>query len=305
MPKILSTDSNNQSDIIKNYAMEIMRFNLLWKQGYTGKNMVIGIVDSGIDYSHEMLKDKVICGYNFSSDNNPSDDIFDYHYHGTAVSALACGSYIDYTKYGVAPDAKIVVGKCMNAAGKGTIDGIADAINYCVDNNVDVINCSVGSSSNSTKLENAVRNAVSKGIPVVVACGNEGHGDFGDVRELSYPAGYDDSICVGAIDRDFNVTDFSNSNEFIDFIAPGKEILTAYPNNQYAIVEGTSFSAPLISGCLLLLKEKFIKDFQRFPNEAELYGLLMRYTRELQNVNKQMQGHGYIDFSINRRKRNK
>lgn len=302
-PRILSL-ATKQSNVIKNYAMDIMRFNLLWKQGYTGEGMTVGVVDSGIDYNHEMLKNKVIDGYNFSNDGNPSDDIFDYNYHGTSVSSLICGEYIDYRRYGVAPNSKVVVAKCMNTRGQGTLSAITNAINYCVAQNVDVINCSIGCQTNSLDMENAVRNAVAKGIPVIVASGNEGHGDTeGIIREISYPAAYDDSICVGAINKDFNVTAFSNSNEFVDFIAPGSEILAAYPNNQYALVEGTSFAAPLISGSLLLLKQKFINDFKRIPNEAELYGLLMKVTRELQGVSKQMQGHGYIDFSINRRRR--
>lgn len=289
---------------MKNYAIDIMRFNLLWQQGYTGEGMVVGVVDSGIDYNHKMLKDKVITGYNFSNDGNPSDDIFDYNYHGTGVTALACGHYINYKQYGVAYDSKVVVAKTMNAEGKGSLDAITNGIEFCIENNVDVINCSVGSLDNSDRMEQAVRRAVSLGIPVVVAMGNDGHGDTdGFLREVSYPAAYDDSICVGAMDKDYNVASFSNSNEFIDFIAPGVELLTAYPNNQYALTEGTSFSAPLISGCLLLLKQKFIADFKRLPNEAELFGLLMRYTRELKDVNRLVQGWGYPDFSINRRKR--
>lgn len=303
-PKILSL-ATRQSDIIKNYAMDIMRFNLLWKQGYTGEGMVIGVVDSGIDYNHEMLKNKVVDGYNFSNDGNPSDDIFDYNYHGTSVSSLICGNYMDFRRYGIAPDSKVVVAKCMNTMGQGTLGAITDAINYCVELNVDVINCSIGCQTNSISMEEAVRNAVAKGIPVIVASGNEGHGDTGgQIREISYPAAYDDAICVGAMNKDFNVTDFSNSNEFVDFIAPGTQILAAYPNNnRYALVEGTSFAAPLISGALALLKQRFMNDFKRIPNEAELYGMLMKFTRELQGVSKQMQGHGYIDFSINRRRR--
>ena len=302
-PRILSnTTWLSQNNI--NYSMNVMRFNLLWNQGYTGEGMVVGVVDSGIDYNHVMFKDKIIGGYNFSNDGNPSDDIFDYNYHGTAVSSLISGRYIDYRRYGVAPDSKIVVAKSMNVEGKGTLASIANGINYCVEQGVDVINCSVGSAMNDTALEQAVRNAVTKGIPVVVASGNNGHNDTnGEIREISYPASYDDSICVGAMDKNYVITDFSNSNEFVDFIAPGKEILTAYPNGRYAICEGTSFACPLISGVLLLLKQKFIDDFRRLPSETELYGLLMRYTRELQGVSKYMQGHGYIDCAINRKRR--
>ena len=301
-PQILSYGAT-KSSVIRNYAIDIMKFNMLWYQGFTGEGMVIGIVDSGLDYNHPMLKDKVICGYNFSNDGNSISDYFDYNYHGTSVSALACGRYIDYRRYGVASDAKIVVGKAMNSNGKGSLTSITNAINYCIEKKVDVINCSVGSLSNSIEMEKAVRNAVAMGIPVIVASGNEGHGDPGDINEFSYPAAYDDSICVGAMNQMYEIADFSNSNEFVDFIAPGVQILTAYPHNQYALVDGTSFAAPLVSGVLLLLKQKFIKDFGRQPNEAELYGMLMRYTREIQDVNKKEQGHGFIDCSINRRKR--
>jgi major intracellular serine protease len=120
---------------------------------------------------------------------------------------------------------------------------------------------------------------------------------------VSYPAGYDDAICVGAIDKEYNITYFSNSNEFIDFVAPGKDIVTAYPKGKYAIVEGTSFACPLISGMLLLLKQKFIDEYKRCPNEAELFGMLMRYTRELQGISRYNQGWGYPDCSINRKRR--
>ena len=304
-PRILSSSSWITEENI-NYSLNVMRFNILWNQGYTGEGMVVGVVDSGIDYNHPMFGNRIIEGYNFSNDGNPADDIFDYNYHGTAVTSLISGKYMDYRRYGVAPDSKIIVAKSMNASGKGSLTAIANGINYCVEKNVDVINCSVGSADNATVLENAVRNAVAKGIPVVVASGNDGHNDTnGSIREISYPASYDDAICVGAMDKEFNITGFSNSNEFVDFVAPGKQILTAYPSNKYALCEGTSFACPLVSGILLLLKQKFIDDFRRLPNEAELYGMLMRYTRELQGVSRYMQGHGYIDCSINRKRRNK
>ena len=304
IPKILSS-SNVENNETMNYALNVMRFNLLWKQGYTGEGIKIGVVDSGIDYNHPMLIDKVECGYNFSSVGTV-DDIFDYNYHGTSVSALLCGDYIDYRRYGVAPNAKLIVAKSMDATGYGTISAIVDGINYCVQQGADIINCSIGTTYYSLDMENAVRNAVDKGIAVVVASGNDGHNDTdGSVREISYPASHDVSICVGAMDRNYAITDFSNSSEFVDFVAPGKGILTAYPNNKYAIVEGTSFSCPLIAGSLALLKQKFIAEFKRIPSESELYGMLMKYTREIQGVSKSMQGHGYPDFSINRKRRNK
>ena len=301
-PKILSSSTWITQENI-NYSMNVMRFNLLWNQGYTGLGMKVGIVDSGLDINHKMFYGKKIIGVNFSDDGNPSDDIYDYNYHGTSVAGLLCGNYIDFKRYGVAPEADIVVAKSMNAVGRGSLTAIANGINYCVEQKVDVINCSVGSQNNSDELESAVRNAVAKGIPVVCAAGNEGNGDDGSIREVSYPAGYDDAICVGAIDKEYKITYFSNSNEFIDFVAPGKDIVTAYTEGKYAIVEGTSLACPLISGMLLLLKQKYKDEYKRYPNETELFGVLMRYTRELQGISRYNQGWGYPDCSINRKRR--
>lgn len=287
-----------------NYAIQQLKFNILWNQGYLGDGITIGVVDSGVEVDHIMLQDKIIAGKNFSNDGRPVDDLSSQHYHGTSVSALICGDYINYKVYGVAPNAKLVFAKALNDEGKATTEVITNAINYCIDQKVDIINCSVGCSENDYYMEQAVRRAVANNISVVVSAGNEGHADFsGTIREMSYPAGYDDSICVGAMDIDYNVADFSNSNEYVDIIAPGVNVLTAYPGGKYAYCDGTSFSAPIISGILALLKQKFKVEFKRNPSEAELYAMLIKYTRKIQGIPLQCQGHGYPDFSINKIRR--
>lgn len=287
-----------------NYTVEQSKINLLWHEGYTGKDIVVGIVDSGVDIEHVMIKDKIIGGRNFSDDGKGADVLTSNHYHGTSVSALVCGDYINHRIYGVAPDSKIVIAKTLNDFGRCGTTAIVNAINYCVSQNVDIINCSIGCEYNDIAMEQALRNAVAKGIPVVVSSGNEGTGDTdGSFSEVSFPAYYDDAISVGAVDKQYNVASFSNSNKFVDFIAPGVNVLTAYPGNRYAYCDGTSFSAPIISGILALLKQKFIVEFGRIPNESELYGQLVKYSRTLYGVSRRMQGNGYIDCSINKIKK--
>ena len=105
------------------------------------------------------------------------------------------------------------------------------------------------------------------------------------------------------MDAYFKISDYSNSNEFVDIVAQGEDIICAYPGDNYAIISGTSFATPIISGILALLKQKFRVDFQRDPSESELYGMLLKYAREIKGVSKQMQGHGYVDLSIKRIKR--
>lgn len=284
-----------------NYSVLQMKFNLLWNQGYLGDDIVIGVVDTGVEVDHPMLKGKVITGKNFSDDGRGTNDISSQHYHGTGVSGLICGSYINHRAYGVAPNSKIVIAKTLNDNGKADTSSIANAINYCIDQGVDIINCSIGCPSNDYYMEEAVRRAIANNISVVVAMGNEGNGDFdGSITEVSYPAHYDEAICVGAMDVDYNIADFSNSNEYVDVVAPGVDVLTAYPGGKYAYCDGTSFSCPIIAGSLALLKQKFKVDFRREPCEAELFAMLLKYTRKIQGIPLQCQGHGYPDFSINK-----
>ena len=89
-----------------------------------------------------------------------------------------------------------------------------------------------------------------------------------------------------------------DSSQKPDILAPGVDIIAPYPGNRYAFCDGTSYSAPIISGILALLKQKFIVEFGRIPTEGELYAQLIKNTRSLQGVSYKMQGNGYFDASI-------
>ena len=301
--KVDVLSSSLSTTVKKNYTMEQSKIKLFWNKGITGEGIKVGIVDTGLQLDHPMYNGKILCGKNFSNDGNPEDNLSSNHYHGTAVTSLVCGDYMNYQAYGIAPDCKIVIGKAMNDKGVGNSTNIANAITYCVQQGVDIINCSLGCVDDTQVLRNAVNLAVSNGISIVCASGNDGHNDTdGSVREVRYPGAYGESICVGAIDINFKVADFSNSNEFVDVVAPGQDILCAYPGDKYAIISGTSFATPIISGILALLKQKFRIDFKRDPVESELYGMLLKYTREIKGVPRSMQGNGYADLSIRREK---
>ena len=301
--EILGTNVSTEEKERKNWAIEQNKIKLFWNKGYTGKGIKVGVVDTGIQLDHEMYKDKIITGQNFSDDGLSSSDLSSTHYHGTAVTSLICGDYINYQAYGIAPDCKIIIGKAMNASGKGSSVSIANAILYCVQQGADIINCSVGCVDDSSDLRNAVNTAVRNGVSIVCASGNDGHNDTdGSVREVRYPGAYGESICVGSMDSYFKISDYSNSSEFVDIVAQGEDVICAYPGNNYAIISGTSFATPIISGILALLKQKFRVDFQRDPAESELYGMLLKYAKEIKGVPRSMQGHGYIDLSIRRQK---
>lgn len=292
---IITEEEMEATELVKGNYFNTQSFvDLLWNQNYKGQGMKIGIVDTGLmSTTHPMIENKIETGMNFCKDSTEQEDITSTHFHGLAVASLIVGEYINELTYGIAPEAKIVIAKCLDDNGKGYNSSVSNAINYCVRQGCDVINCSLGGGMFTTDLRDALRNAVANHIPVVVSSGNESKGEV----IYSYPAAIDDAIAVGAINSDFELANFSNFNNYIDLVAPGVSIKVAYGDNKYAYCNGTSFAAPLVSGFLALLKQKFVAEYNRQPSEGELYGMLCYYCRRINGMDDYKQGHGYIDCS--------
>ena len=139
-------------------------------------------------------------------------------------------------------------------------------------------------------LEDAINEAYSKGIIVVAATGNDGR------NMLLYPASYLNCISVGSINKSLDISTFSNYNVFMTMVAPGEDIIFDI-NGEKIKDSGTSFSAPLVSGTLALLKEKLKEELGRKPEYSELYGELIKNCVIIDNIDNIKQGHGYLDFS--------
>ena len=139
-------------------------------------------------------------------------------------------------------------------------------------------------------LEDAVNEAYSKGIIVVAATGNDGR------NRLLYPASYLNCISVGSINKSLDISSFSNYNVFMTMVAPGDDLVFDI-NGEKITDSGTSFSAPLVSGTLALLKEKFKEELGRKPKYSELYGELIKNCVIVNNIDRMKQGYGYFDFS--------
>ena len=155
---------------------------------------------------------------------------------------------------------------------------------------------SLGIGNSSEKLEKAVKEAVKNNISVVCAAGNDGDGNSNDF-EYSYPAAYIDVISVGAVDKKGVPAKFSSSNPVIDVVAPGVDILSTYPDNQFAILSGTSMATPHVSGSLALLKNWSRKVFKRELTQEELYAQLIKHTKLLEYP-RTVQGNGLVFLKI-------
>jgi len=257
--------------------------------GYTGKNTIVALIDSGIDYNHPNLADSYAGGYDFlANDNDPFYDLGCGFFcgHATAMAGIITsnGDKISdedeigpFTK-GVAPDAKIIVGKvcgeieedgisffgcpegaiiaALQWAAKG-IDGVKSTGDEPA-----VISMSLGSAEtwissncNDDLLAREV-NKVGRTVPVVVSAGNFPFG-------VSSPACAKNAIAAGAVgggaDWYNTITDFSGRGYPMKnhgVLAPGVDVITTFPENSYVIISGTSPSAPYVAGVIALMKEK-------------------------------------------------
>ena len=153
---------------------------------------------------------------------------------------------------------------------------------------------SLGATQGTEKLHEVIKEAVKNNISVVCASGNQGDNDP-NTDELAYPGIYEEVIEVGAMDVNYHVSTFSNSNNYIDVVAPGEYIMSTYLDNNFQSLSGTSMATPMISGVLALLLEKAKKEFKRRPSEKELYSLLIKNTKSL-GLDRSLQGNGYIYF---------
>ena len=262
---------------------------LMWNKGYTGEGVKIAILDSGYT-SHPDLDKNIIGGKNFTSEDGGNPDIFnDYNGHGTHVAGIIAS---DNKIMGVAPNAKLLILKVLDKTGNGNCQGMYDAINYAIEQKVDIINMSLGIAINVNEIHTMLKKAVDNNICVVCACGNEGDGKaFTD--EYSYPAGYNEAISVGAIDNARVNAVFTNSNKEVDLVAHGVNVISTHLNNGYCSMSGTSQATPHVAGALALLKEYYRKTFEKEPTEVELYAQLIKRTVEL-NLDRKLQGQGML-----------
>lgn len=275
------------------YGVDMIKAKSLWGEGTQGEGVTIAVIDSGCDINHESLKDNIVGVRNFTNEDGKNANIVtDRVGHGTHVVGTIAANGNNNTILGVAPKSSIYVLKAIDRTGSGKLSWVINAIYYAISQNVDIISMSLGMPQSTEKLQKAVKEAVNSGISVVCAAGNEGDGNAGDF-EYSYPAAYEDVISVGAVDKKSIPANFSNANLNIDVVAPGVDILSTYPNNQYAILSGTSMATPHVSGSLALLKNWSKEEFKRDLNETELYAQLIKHTKLLQ-YSRSVQGNGLV-----------
>lgn len=228
---------------------------------YTGKDIIVAVLDTGVDGTHPELSGKLVDGYSTIDDKVIyKDENSDFDGHGTHVSGIIASKENNQGITGVAPNAKIMPIKVLSSNG-GSDLSVANGIRYAVENGADIINLSLGGErklfekSNNITCE-AIKVANRNNIPVVVASGNQGSYN----NPLNLPAGCKGAISVAALNKELKKSYFSSYDSTIFISAPGVDILSTIPHsnyNNFAHMSGTSMAAPFISGSLALLLEKY------------------------------------------------
>lgn len=223
-----------------------------------GQGVTVAVIDTGVDYNHPELASRFgsYRGHDFV---RGSKDPYDFHGHGTHVSGTIAG-----TNVGVAPGCNLLAYRVLDEYGSGSEADVVSAIEMAIDDGADEISMSLGGPDYSQPLQDVCSEAHNRGVLVVAAAGNDASTNY------SYPASLEGVVSVAATDNQRKQAYFSNMNDMVDIAAPGVDIYSTIPNNEYGLMSGTSMATPHVSGVAALIKsvtkqssielEKLIKD---------------------------------------------
>lgn len=265
-----------------------------WTKFKKNKDIVVAVVDTGIQGDHAFLANNIYVvggkksasnyGVDFSGEKVTNAPI-DQHGHGTHVAGIVKSIF---------PEVKILALKYYNpkASGQANLEATIKALQYAVDQNVDVINYSGGGPEASVEELRVLKAAEKKGILVIAAAGNE-RSNIDDKRHAYYPASYGLSniITVGAHDDGLNIIPSSNwGKNSVDIAAPGHRIRSAIPNNGAGYMTGTSQATAFVSGVAAMIKSKH-------PNMKfdQIKNVILGSSLKVKNFEGKILGAGKLD----------
>ncbi|MDP4181267.1 MAG: S8 family serine peptidase [Bacillota bacterium] len=280
----------------------------LWDSLNVKSEVLVGILDTGIDIKHKDLAKSIyvnatetingydddkdgyiddINGWDFINSDNSVYDSSEEDDHGTHIAGVIAANADSVGIRGVTSGIKIVPLKFMNSGYGFTSDAI-EAIEYAKKIGVKIINCSWCDTHYNYALEQEMKNS---GILFVCSAGND-HKDLS--LTPTFPACFNlpNIISVGAIDNQGSLAPFSNYGSLVDVAAPGVDIYSSIPENNYDYFDGTSMASPFVSGAAALL-------LSCFPNlsSADLAQIIQSTVKKLPNLKDTFASGGIIDVS--------
>lgn len=238
------------------WGFDKANINDAWSYGYTGKDITIAVIDTGLDLNNgDLTKNLNPYSWNFVANNA---NVMDDNGHGTFVASeiVAANNGIGLT--GASYDSSLMVLKALDSSGSGAADTICTAIRYAVDHGANVINMSLGGGDYSG-FASALQYAKDRNVLVVMAAGNSGGSS--PLSPAIYAQQFDNCLAVGALQCDslgaLSMTSFSNQAGsttpygFVD--AAGQGVIGYTLGGGTASWAGTSMAAPLVAAAAALL----------------------------------------------------
>lgn len=225
------------------WGIDRINADLAWATS-AGTDIKVAVLDTGIDLTHPDLVANVAGGYNAIS---PLKSAQDDNGHGTHVAGIIAAENNTIGVVGAGPQIGLYAVKVLDRRGSGYLSDIVKGLDWAVANEMQVVNMSLGTSSNVLSFHEAVQRAHNAGIVLVAAAGN----DYGGA--VNYPAAYSEVIAVSATDSADNLAYFSSVGPEVDLAAPGVSILSTYKGKTYKTLSGTSMASPHVAGVAALV----------------------------------------------------
>ncbi len=250
------------------------------------KKIKVVVLDSGLDYDRDLpaVKKKDFLG---QGELHPLYQ--DMTGHGTSVASLICARKNEDRITGIAANVELYVARIFDYGNDAPVERVVRAINWAVDEKVNIIHMSFGTKEYSGALEDAIERAYQAGILIIAAAGNSGHAPE-DESTIEYPAAFDNVISVGATDKYNNMTQSSSTGDEMDVVAPGDCVLTDGAFGGVAVDDGTSISAAQVTGVAAVLWGKHPEKTNEFIKN------LLVGSANKEAVNSEFCGNGLVDY---------
>lgn len=215
-----------------------------------GTGIKVAVIDTGIDWNHPDLNANYKGGYDFvNKDSDPMDD----NGHGTHVAGIVAAVDNGIGVVGVAPEVALYALKVLGADGSGSYSDVVAALQWAVNNKIQVTNNSYGSSGDpGVTVKAAFNNAYTAGVLHVAAAGNAGN-PLGKGDNVIYPARWASVIAVAATNQSDTRASWSSTGPAVELAAPGVDVYSTYWDDTYKTLSGTSMASPHVAGTAALV----------------------------------------------------
>lgn len=213
------------------------------------KRIAVAVMDTGIHLSHPDLQENIKGGISIYGN---SRDLSDPNGHGTHVAGIIGALNNQIGVVGVMPKVDLYSVKVFNSRGEGSLTDIIRGLQWCIENQIKLVNLSFGSATENATFREVFLKARSAGLIMVAAAGNDAEN-----HKMQYPAKYAETIAVTSSNMVNSLSSYSSYGEGVDVIAPGEQIISTWNDGAYKVLSGTSMAAPHVTGAIAQILNKW------------------------------------------------